>query len=131
MRAPSLLVPRALAAAGFACLTACGGGGDDADSAAPGWEAALSAGLAYLAETDATFGSDVAVLLQITSDVSGDPRARDVAAARRGDIDADDLERYGVLLDVPKPAFTPAALGDAQHNTGTPDPQMLPPSAAN
>jgi hypothetical protein len=82
---------------------------DDLESPQTDLEQVLDGGLSYLAETEGEFGVDVAVALQIVSDLTGDPRGREIAEARLDELRSSDLVRYGVLLGWPKPVM-PAAI---------------------
>jgi hypothetical protein len=94
----------------------------------PGWSAALEGALGYLATTTAEFGVDALVAVQIVGELTGDPRAEQVVVSRRPAMRPQDLERYGLLLEVPKPVLEGASLAGVQPSPTTPDPGMLPPA---
>ncbi len=117
----------------LAFVSACG----PADAATtdsplpPAYTGAFDAGLGYLESTDASFGADVLVLLQVITDLTGDARPATIAAARRGDIDPAELAVYQPLLDVAKPALSDSTLDGVEPSASEPDPAMLSGLAAN
>lgn len=90
-----------------------------ADRVRPAAERALD----WLAATDSEMGVDVLAAMQIYGELADDPRALEVALARRDAPRPSDLERYGVLLEVDKSPFDPiATLEGATPSPTTPNP---------
>jgi len=76
-------------------------------------DASAGRAIEYLRATGAETGLDVLVALQIYGSLRDDPRPAAIVAARRPALRRDELERYGVLLDLdkpPLPAIPPSAL---------------------
>lgn len=79
--------------------------------------------LEYLRTTEDELGLDALVFVQAYGDLTSDARAEDVVEARRADLRASDVERYGVLLDTAKPVFGASTLEGIPPPDDSPDPR--------
>jgi len=67
---------------------------------AGGW---MDGALDYLESTHDEFGGDVAVLLEVVAQLTGEPRAAAVATARRSTLPPDEREDLAPLFEIAKP----------------------------
>jgi len=105
---------------------------DGADAAAPDdaapdasidrYRPAALRALDYLETTEDEFGIDVVAAAQMYGDLTGEPRALDVATALRARLLTSELDRYPGLLDGPLPPLSLSSLDGVTASPAPPDP---------
>jgi len=88
-----------------------------------GNEPGAARALDYLEATDDELGADVVFALQIYAALTGEPRAADIARARRARLAPADMARYGAFLDLDAPVLPAASLAGVAPPADAPDPE--------